>query len=79
MKIAANERTMTAMFQALGAVVRSLVATLPPPQQKVFLLRLVDASETAQVEQDDTLMALINSLLEIGQSEQRPPGSGASA
>lgn len=77
MHIEPNERTMTALFQALGAVVRCVVATLPPPQQKVFLLRLVDASESAEADKDDTLMTLLNLLLEIGHSEQRPAAPGA--
>lgn len=71
MKIEANAVTVTALFQALGAVVRALVATLPPDRQKVFLVRLMDAGDSAEAAKDDTLLALINLLGEIGQTEQR--------
>jgi hypothetical protein len=77
MNIEPNQRTMAALFQALGAVVRSVVATLPPAQQRVFLVRLMDAADSAEAAKDDTLLALLNALTEIGQSEQRPGSDGA--
>lgn len=72
MKKEMNATTLNAMVDAMGAIVRALVATLPPAQQKVFLLRMVDASESADASNDLMLMELINDLIEIGRSEQRP-------
>ncbi|MBP8225092.1 MAG: hypothetical protein KAX59_02980 [Acidovorax sp.] len=72
MKNEVNATTLNAMVDAMGSIVRALVATLPPAQQKVFLLRMVDASESALAKNDLLLMELINDLLEIGRSEQRP-------
>ena len=72
MKIEADAKTITALHSALGAVVRSLVATLPPAQQKVFLTRLSDASDSAEQAGDDLLLLLLNDIVEIGISEQRP-------
>ena len=72
MKMEADAESMNTMVDAMGAIVRSLVATLPPPQQKVFLLRMVDAVESAEKKNDDKLMQLLQTLIQIGQSEQRP-------
>lgn len=72
MKIEADAKTMTALHEALGAVVRATVATLPPAQQKVFLTRLSDSADSAELAQDDLLILLLNDLVEIGISERRP-------
>lgn len=72
MKLEVNASTLNTLVDAMGAIVRAIVATLPPAQQKVFLLRMVDASESADVAKDLVLMELLNDLIEIGQSEQRP-------
>jgi DNA-directed RNA polymerase specialized sigma24 family protein len=72
MKLEPDASSMNTLVDAMGAIVRSLVATLPPPQQKVFLLRMIDAVESAEAKNDDKLMALLETLIQAGQGEQRP-------
>lgn len=77
MKFEVDARSLNTMHAAMGAIVKSLVATLPPAQQKVFLLKLHDCAESAEATNDDLLMELLLGLVEVGQSEQRPPRSDA--
>ncbi len=77
MKAEADAKSMNAMLNALGAVVRAIVATLPPEQQRVFLVRLLDAADSAEAVEDDLLNAMIQDLVTVGQTEQRPPGRDA--
>lgn len=78
MKIEPNTQTMNALVDAMGAIVKSLVATLPPAQQEVFLLKMVDCVESAERKEDDLLNSLLQTLVEAGVTEKRPkPRSGA--
>ena len=47
MKIEPNAQTINALVDAMGAIVKSLVATLPPAQQEVFLLKMMECVESA--------------------------------
>ena len=73
MKIEPSAQTLNAMVDAMGAIVKSLVATLPPAQQKVFLTKMLDCVESAEHKEDDVLNSLLQTLLEAGVQEQRPP------
>ena len=72
MKIEADAKTMTSFVAAMGAVVQAMIATLPPAQQKVFLLKLMENAESAESKNDMLLMQLINALMQAGQMHQRP-------
>ena len=73
MNLEPDAKTLNAMVDAMGAIVKSLVATLPPAQQQVFLTKLMDCVETAERAQDDALNSLLQTLLEAGATERRPP------
>ncbi len=73
MNIDPDAKTLNAMVDAMGALVKSLVATLPPTQQQVFLTKLMDCVESAERKGDDLLNSLLQTLLEAGASERRPP------
>lgn len=73
MKIEPSAQTLNAMVDAMGAIVKSLVATLPPAQQKVFLTKMLDCVESAEHKEDDVLNSLLQTLLEAGVQERRPP------
>lgn len=78
MNIEPNAKTLNTMVDAMGAIVKSLVATLPPAQQEVFLLKMVDCVESAERKGDDLLNSLLQTLVEAGTTEKRPkPRSGA--
>lgn len=78
MKNEPNTQTINALVDAMGAIVKSLVATLPPAQQEVFLLKMVDCVESAERKEDDLLNSLLQTLVEAGATEKRPkPRSGA--
>ena len=78
MKIEPNAQTINALVDAMGAIVKSLVATLPPAQQEVFLLKMVDCMESAERKEDALLNSLLQTLVEAGVTEKRPkPQSGA--
>lgn len=78
MKIEPNAETLNTIVDAMGAIVKSLVATLPPAQQKVFLVKMVDCVESAERAGDDKLNRLLQTLIEAGVTEQRPgPQSGS--
>lgn len=78
MNIEPNAKTLNTMVDAMGTIVKSLVATLPPAQQEVFLLKMMDCVESAERKEDDLLNSLLQTLVEAGVTEQRPkPRSGA--
>lgn len=71
-KVGVDAETINTLVDAMGAIVRAIVATLPAPQQKVFLLRLLDVNESAEATGDAKLQMLIQTLVAAGQGEQRP-------
>lgn len=73
MNIEPDAKTLNAIVDAMGAIVKSLVATLPPPQQQVFLTKLMDCAESAERKEDDLLNSLLLTLVEAGALERRPP------
>jgi hypothetical protein len=78
MKIEPNAQTINALVDAMGAIVKSLVATLPPAQQEVFLLKMMECVESAEHKEDDLLNSLLQTLVEAGVTEKRPkPRPGA--
>lgn len=77
MTIEPNAQTLNAMVDAMGAIVKSLVATMPPAQQAVFLTKMMDCVEVAERAEDDLLNSLLQTLVQAGVTEQRPrPRSG---
>ncbi len=77
MNLEPNAKTMNTLVDAMGAIVKSLVATMPPAQQEVFLLKMMDCAESAERTEDDALNALLQTLMAAGATEKRPkPRSG---
>lgn len=72
MNIEPNAETLNTIVDAMGAIVKSLVATLPPAQQKVFLVKMLDCVESAEQTGDDKLNQLLQTLINAGITEQRP-------